>query len=195
MTLDEMKGLSEEKQKELANKIAKARGIGKSTNYAAVYGSGAETLARTSGMSVSQAKAALEGYWTLNWAVKAIAEDQCTIEETRGAKWLVNPINGFAYSLRGDKDRFSTLCQGTGSFLFDMWVDEILNQMYLKWGVKRLNLEMHDEYVTSFTDTEKNRQDMKDITENAILAINSKFMLRKALACTVQFGANYAAIH
>jgi hypothetical protein len=195
MTLDEMKSLPEDKQKELIAKISKARAIGKSTNYAAVYQAGAETLARTSGMSVPQAKIALEGYWKLNWSVKAIAEDQCVIEDSRGAKWLVNPINGFAYALRSDKDRFSTLCQGTGSFLFDMWVDEILERMFDKWGVKRLNLEAHDEYVTSFTDTESNKEAMKDITVKAIETLNTRYMLRRELGCDVQFDYSYAGIH
>lgn len=175
--------------------VVVARGIGKSTNYAAVYGSGAETLARTSGMSVANAKIALEGYWKLNWSVKAIAEDQCVIEDSRGGKWLVNPINGFAYSLRSDKDRFSTLCQGTGSFMFDMWCDEILTQMENKWGVKRLNAQFHDEYVTSFTDTETNRQAMKDLTEGAIVTINQRYFMRRELGCDVQFGNCYADIH
>lgn len=195
MTLDEMKALPKDQQQEIINRISKARGIGKSTNYAAVYGSGAETLARTSGMSVANAKVALEGYWKLNWSVKAIAEDQCVIEDSRGGKWLVNPINGFAYSLRSDKDRFSTLCQGTGSYMFDMWCDEILTQMYGKWGVKRLNLQAHDEYVTSFTDTEINREAMKKITEDAITTINKRYYMRRELGCEVQFGENYAAIH
>lgn len=175
--------------------VVVARGIGKSTNYAAVYGSGAETLARTSGMSVANAKIALEGYWKLNWAVKAIAEDQCVFKDSRGNSWLVNPINGFAYSLRSDKDRFSTLCQGTGSYMFDMWCDEILTQMHSKWGVKRLNLQAHDEYVTSFADTETNKEAMKEITEQAVATINKRYSLRRELGCDVQFGYRYSDIH
>jgi hypothetical protein len=195
MTLDEMKKLPKSEQEALIAKISKARAIGKSTNYAAVYGSGAETLSRTSGMSVAQAKTSLEGYWKLNWSVKAIAEEQCVITDDRGKTWLVNPINGFAYSLRSDKDRFSTLCQGTGSFFFDMWVDEILDRMFEKFGVKRLNGEFHDEYITNFTDNPNNKIAMKEITENAIETINKKYFLRRKLGCEVQFGYKYSDIH
>ena len=39
-----------------------------------------------------------------------------------GSTWLYNPVSEFWYSLRSDKDRFSTLNQGTGVFCFDSWV-------------------------------------------------------------------------
>ena len=55
-----------------------------------------------------------------------IEKEQVIIEDSRGGKWLINPINGHCYSLRSEKDIFSTLAQGTGSFFFDMWVDKIL---------------------------------------------------------------------
>lgn len=195
MTIDEMKALPEADQKLLIDKISKARGIGKSTNYAAVYGSGAETLARTSGMSVAQAKVSLEGYWKLNWSVKAIADDQCVVNDSAGKMWLVNPINGFAYSLRGEKDRFSTLCQGTGSYFFDMWVDEVLSRMQESFGVKKLSAEFHDEFVVCFRDTEGNKQTMKGITEGAIETLNDRYNLRRRLGCDVQFGYKYSDIH
>lgn len=116
-----------------------ARKAGKTVNYAAVYNSGAETMSRQSGMSIQEAKKLLDAYWELNWAVKAIAEDQCVFTCEKGKKWLINPINGFCYSLRKDSDRFSTLCQGTGSFFFDMWIDKILDKVYDKFKVRRLS--------------------------------------------------------
>ncbi len=175
--------------------VVAARAIGKSTNYAAVYGSGAETLARTSGMSVAQARTSLEGYWKLNWSVKAIADEQCVVKDTLGKMWLVNPVNGFAYSLRGEKDRFSTLCQGTGSYFFDLWVDEVLDRMQERFGVKRLSAEFHDEFVTCFRETEDNKEIMKTITEGAIETLNVRYNLRRKLGCDVQFGYKYSDIH
>lgn len=175
--------------------VVAARAIGKSTNYAAVYGSGAETLARTSGMSVAQAKVSLEGYWKLNWSVKAIADEQCVITDDLGKTWLVNPVNGFAYSLRGEKDRFSTLCQGTGSYFFDIWCDKMLEGMFNKFGVKRLSAQFHDEFVQCFKDTEENKQAMKAITNGAIAEINEQYFLRRGLGCDVQFGYRYSDIH
>ena len=174
--------------------VVNARKAGKATNYASVYGSGAETLSRTSGLSVPVAKNLIEGYWKLNWSVKAIAEDQCVIEAC-GGKWLVNPINGFAYSLRGEKDRFSTLCQGTGSYFFDIWVGKILDKMWNMWKVRRLTCECHDDFVQCFKDTPENRAAMIEITEGSIEEINKEYFLRRKLGCDIQFGVNYAEIH
>jgi len=175
--------------------VVNARKAGKATNYASVYGSGAETLSRTSGLSVPVAKNLIEGYWKLNWSVKKIAEEQCVVFDSSNSMWLVNPINGFAYSLRSEKDRFSTLCQGTGSYFFDMWVSKILDKMYDTWEVKRLTCECHDDFVQCFKDTEKNRVAMFDITESSIQEINFEYFLRRKLGCDIQFGERYSDIH
>lgn len=175
--------------------VVAARAIGKSTNYAAVYGSGAETLARTSGMSVQQAKASLEGYWRLNWSVKTIADDQCVIKDKFGKTWLVNPINGFAYSLRSDKDRFSTLCQGTGSFFFDMWVDAILEKIYNKWGRTTLTFTAHDENVFCVADKPEVKEVFMEFIGSSIDDINRRYCLRRKLGCETQEGKKYSEIH
>jgi DNA polymerase I-like protein with 3'-5' exonuclease and polymerase domains len=172
-----------------------ARKAGKTTNYAAVYNSGAETLSRSSGMSVKEAKDLLEAYWKLNWSVKTIAEDQCVFTCDKGKKWLVNPVNGFCYSLRKDSDRFSTLCQGTGSFFFDMWVDKVLEEMQHKFGVKRLSGCFHDEFILCFKDSDSNKEEMKRITEESIENVSNEYLVRRELGCTVQFGNKYSEIH
>jgi hypothetical protein len=74
-------------------------------------------------VSLAEGKTLHEAYWKLNWSVKAIAEEQVVITDSRGDKWLVNPVNGFCYSLRKDSDRFSTLAQGTGSYFFEKYND------------------------------------------------------------------------
>lgn len=171
------------------------RRAGKTCNYASVYQAGAETIARGAGLDLKQGKHLHKSYWDLNWSVKAIADEQCVITCNKGLKWLINPINGFCYSLRKEKDRFSALAQGTGSFIFDMWIDEILDNMYKTFGVKRLTGSFHDEYITVFKDTKHNRKAMEDITTNAIQTINSRYMLRRDMGCDVQFGDNYSEIH
>lgn len=171
------------------------RKAGKTANYACVYGSGAETLARGAGMSIGTAKKLIEAYWELNWSVKAIAEDQCVFTCSKGKKWLINPVNGFCYSIRKDADKFSTLCQGTGSFFFDMWVDKVLDGMYNKFGVRRLSASFHDEYVACFKDTEANREFMENLTRESIKSVSEDYFLRRELGCDVQFGDNYSEIH
>jgi hypothetical protein len=109
--------------------------------------------------------------------------------------WLVNPINGFCYSLRKEKDRFSALAQGTGSFIFDMWLDNILEAQYKIAGKKSLTGSFHDEYICVFKDTTKNRELMEKITRDAIQKVNEDYMLRRPMDCDVQFGDNYSQIH
>lgn len=124
--------------------IAKARQVGKVTNYASVYNAGAPTIARAAGISLKEAEALHKGYWDLNWSVKAIAEEQVVIRDSVGGKWLINPFNGFAYSLRKDNDKFSTLAQGTGSYFFDMWIDNLLTDMEKRFnGNKTLTGSFH----------------------------------------------------
>jgi DNA polymerase I-like protein with 3'-5' exonuclease and polymerase domains len=171
------------------------RKIGKVVNYSSVYGAGPAKIALTSGMSLEEAKQAHEGYWKLNWAVTAIADEQCVITDSRGSLWLVNPVNGFAYSLRTQKDRFSTLIQGTGSYFFDIWVDKVMTKMEKKWGVKRLCMSFHDEFVTRFRDTEGNRKAVKEMTLQSIEDINKEYYLRRKLGCECQNGSTYADIH
>ena len=82
-------------------------------------------------------------------------EKEQVVIESGGGKWLVNPINGHCYSLRSEKDIFSTLAQGTGSYFFDMWVDKILEGQFEKWGKKTLTGSFHDEVVLVLRDNEK----------------------------------------
>lgn len=192
--------LTEEEGEEYkaGNKTPKAdaaRKLGKATNYASVYGSGAPTLARTAKVDLKTAEQLLEGYWKLNWSVKAIAEEQFTFTCSQGQKWLVNPINGFCYSLRKEKDRFSTLCQGTGSFFFDMWVDKTLELMQGTFGTRRLSASFHDEQVIVFKGKNRNKQVMEDIMHKALDMVNEEYKLRRELGCDVQFGRSYAEIH
>ena len=122
MTFDEMKALPPEKQKEIIARLSEVRATGKSTNYACQYGSGAETLARTAKISLKLAKTLHKGYHELNWTLKKIAELMVVKKTKDGQMWQKNPINGFWYSLRTDKDRVSTLLQGTGAYVLDIWL-------------------------------------------------------------------------
>lgn len=175
--------------------VSKARKGGKTTNYASVYGGSPEAIARGGGIELGLAKKLHEGYWKLNWSVKAIADEQCVFEDSRKQKWLINPINGICYSLRTEKDRFSTLAQGSGSFFFDMWVDRILYKMNECFGVKKLTGSFHDEIIICFKDSPKGREFMKKLVTDAIDYVTDKYMLRRRLGCDVQYGTRYSQIH
>lgn len=175
--------------------VKKARRNGKTTNYASVYNAGAAKIAQAAGCDLEEGKVLHTAYWELNWAVKAIADEQVVIKDSRGGKWLVNPINGFCYSLRKDSDRFSTLAQGTGSFFFDMWVDNILDAMYAKWKRKTLTGSFHDECIICMGDSPANREAMSQIIQDAIQKVNVDYGLRRMLGCKTQYGQRYADIH
>ena len=72
------------------------------------------------GMSKSEAKKLLEAFWSRNWAIEKVASS-LRVRELFNGMWLKNPVSGFWYSLRSDKDRFSTLNQSTGVYCFDSW--------------------------------------------------------------------------
>lgn len=172
-----------------------ARKKGKTTNYASVYNAGAAKIAQAAGVALEEGQILHKAYWELNWSVKAIADEQVVFKDARGGKWLINPINGFCYSLRKESDRFSTLAQGTGSYFFDMWVDNILNAMVETFGRKTLSGSFHDECIICMGDSEKNRATIAKIIKDAVLKVNTDYGLRRKLDCETQFGQRYADIH
>ena len=175
--------------------VSKARKGGKVTNYASVYGGSPEAISRGGGIDLETATSLHKGYWELNWSVKAIAEEQCVFEDSRKQKWLINPVNGICYSLRTEKDRFSTLCQGTGSFFFDMWVDRILTVMQETFKTKKLTGSFHDEVIICFKDSPRGREMMTKLVDGAINWVSEEFMLRRKLGCDIQYGKRYSEIH
>lgn len=175
--------------------IKSKRAVGKTVNYASVYGAGAAKIALTAGISVEEAQQALDGYWKLNWSVEAIADEQVVITCAKGFRWLINPINGFLYSLRSDKDKFSTLAQGTGSYLFDMWVDAFLDKLEAKWKKKTLTGSFHDEMIVVVKNDEKVVATVEEMLYTSIKEVSDKYLMRRALGCDVQTGQRYSDIH
>lgn len=183
------------KRGEKSSNAKAARKKGKTTNYASVYNAGAAKIAQAAGVSLKEGKTLHEAYWKLNWSVKAIAEEQVVIKDSRGRKWLVNPINGFCYALRSEADRFSTLAQGSGSYFFDMWVDNILTETEKRYGKKTLTGSFHDECILCVRDTQKFREEFSSLIKGAVEKVNTDFKLRRALGCETQSGKRYSDIH
>ena len=183
------------KRGEKSSNAKAARKKGKTTNYASVYNAGAAKIAQAAGVSLKEGKTLHEAYWKLNWSVKAIAEDQCVIRDSKGNKWLVNPINGFCYALRKESDRFSTLAQGTGSFFFDMWVDNILTETERRYGKKTLTGSFHDECILCVKDSEKFKVEFTQLIKESVDKVNETYKLRRLLGCETQSGKRYSEIH
>lgn len=162
------------------------RGIAKNTNYACVYGAGAPKIAKTAGISVQKAGTLHSAYWKRNWAVKKVA-NSLKVKEVRGAKWIFNPVSKFWYSLRHDKDRFSTLNQGTGVFAFDTWLG------FVRADRPQLTAQFHDEIILNVR--KGYREEVKEFLQETIRKVNEQLRLNRDLDIGIEFGEDYAAVH
>lgn len=158
----------------------------KTANYACVYGASGETVARGAGMSKSEGVELVKKYWERNWSVNAIAAEQVT-KDCLGSMWLLNPVSKFWYSLRYEKDIFSTLNQGTGVYCFDVWIKNIMAKR------PQLTGQFHDEIILTVKKGE--REQLITLLKEAIQKTNKQLKLNRGLDVDIQFGDSYAEIH
>lgn len=176
-----------EKSEGKAGKSYKAkRHLAKTTNFTATYGAGPPRIAETAGVSLKEGQRFHKVYWERNKAVKLTAED-CIVKKIGDKKWLYNPISKFWYSLRAEKDRFSTLNQGTAVYCFDCYVKHAR-----KHGIK-ISLQYHDEIL--FKTNEETRASDTEKLKLAINDVNEELKLNVPLAISVDFGRSYADCH
>lgn len=166
--------------------LKKVRKSYKVVNYSATYGIGASKLARGTGLTVKEAKVLLEAFWARNWAIKQVSDGVRT-RELFGSMWLQNPVSKFWYSLRSEKDRFSTLNQGTGVFCFDTWV-ALCRKNHLE-----VIGQFHDEIIALVK--LGNEKDAYELMHWAASKLNEKVQLNVPLGADVQFGKTYGEIH
>ena len=158
----------------------------KVVNFSAVYGVGVEKMHLSTGMPREDCKALLETYWSRNWAVKKVAANT-THKIVDEQMWLWNPVSQFWYSLRWEKDKFSTLNQGLGCYCFDFWVRKIREK-----GVK-ITFQMHDEIVVSLLESKK--EELSKKLQNSIQEVNQELKLNVDLGISIDYGKSYADIH
>lgn len=164
------------------------RHAAKTTNYSCTYGAYPPKIARSANIPLSQAQKLWETYWERNWSIKKIAEDaNVKTLESDGSLWLYNPVSELWYSLRYQKDRFSTLNQGTGAYCFDVWLGFILKKR------EQLTAQFHDEGVWMVK--KGYEKEMKQLLLEAIEEANEFLQLNRRLDIGIQFGDNYGEIH
>lgn len=185
-SLEEMMASSESEQKKIFDRLKGIRSVAKNGNYACQYGAGAPRIALTAGVPEKIAKKVHKAYWDKNWAIKKVAEGQ-TIKVVKGQMWLKNPVSGFWYSLRYEKDIFSTLIQGTASYVFDLWLQEFRKKR------PQLTATFHDECVLCIK--LGSRDKAEKLLRDAIKAVNDNIKLNRELDIDVQFGNRYSDIH
>lgn len=171
------------------------RHLGKGTNYSCQYGAGAAAVARSAGVELAIGKELHKAYWDLNWSIKTIAENT-KVREVMGKKWQYNPISGYWYWLKADKDRFSTLCQGLGAYIFDMWSMNIFYITQERFGRDPAYLaQFHDELILKTKAHEKAQEAWTGIVQEAIERTDDAVGLDVKLGADVKFGDNYSEIH
>lgn len=163
----------------------KIRDIFKNGNYACQYGAGPPRLEITCGINREEAIELHKAYWERNQAIKEVVKQQ-KVKTLNGQMWLLNPINKFYYPLRERKDIFSTLVQGTASYVFDLWAIEINK-------VKKLTAQFHDELVLNVK--KGYRKEVTEFLQKAIKTVNDKVKLNRQLEIDIQFGNRYGEIH
>lgn len=177
-----------EEHKSGTKKYTKIRLDAKKVNFSCLYGAGIKKIALTANMPLSQAKLLHTTYWKRNKAVKYIARD--VIVKTIGDQmWLYNPVSRFWYSLRFDKDKFSTLNQGTGCYCFDNYM-----RFNREKGLKACG-QFHDEGIFVIPNNEKAIEETKAKLNQSIKQVNDLLKLNVELGISIDMGFFYSDIH
>ena len=166
--------------------IKPIRDIYKMANYSCIYGVGAPKLSVATGLTTNEARELIRTYWDRNWSIKQLPKDM-TVKTVNGQQWLLNPLNKFWYSIRAEKDIFSTLNQGTGAYVFDCWV-----KLMMKEGIIPF-LQYHDEKLSLCPIGEESRY--KEILKESMDEVNELLRLNIEITVDVQFGNTYADVH
>lgn len=156
----------------------------KIVNFSATYKVGLKTLIRNSGMKAEEAKRTLDTFWERNKAILQI-ERNLKIRHIDGKMWLQNPTNMFWYSLRNEKDKFSTLNQGTAVYVFDIWIG-----FMRRMGIK-IAYQCHDEVMFNT----KNKEKTKEMIKDSMKMVNNSLKLNIEVGCSIDHGQNYSEIH
>lgn len=151
------------------------------------------TVARAAKVALAIGELLHKAYWKLNWSIKEIAANT-TVKTIDGQMWQHNPINNFWYSLRYEKDRFSTLCQGSGSYIFDVWLNHVIAICNERYNLDpKLAGQFHDEMILLI---KKGTRGIWDgIMSEAMQRVNTQLKLNREIASDVQYGNNYSEIH
>jgi len=178
--------LTDEEKNEFHDKLDKKRHSGKSTNYSSMYGIGKVKLGKDLKITTKEAEKLIDAYWIKNKCVRIFSES-CETKTVNGQLWVKNPLNNYFYSLRGEKDIFSTINQGTGDYIFTLWQHNLM-----KMGV-RLFGGFHDEIITCCKpeDCEETVGKLKKAME----LVNKQLNLKVAIGVDYKIGDSYADVH
>ena len=170
----------------LFHKLDKIRHNAKTTNYSAMYGVGAHKLSKELEISTREAKTLINAYWKKNWSVKHFAS-RCKTKTVGDQQWVLNPLNKYWYSLRNEKDIFSTVNQSAGDYIFTLWQHNLMNMgVTLRGG-------FHDEIITTCLPEDKD--EVIEKLYKAIDMVNRQLKLKVPVGIDHKVGNDYSQVH
>ena len=186
-SFDEIENPTKEQKKEYF-RLKDIRHDAKVVNFSAVYGAGPPKMAEALGRSLQEAQALHKTYWSRNKAVKQTAR-ACKVNTIQHQKWLYNPLSHFWMYLKAEKDRFSTLNQSSGVYVFDTWLRNVRRRIH----PIKVVLQYHDELLLVCKKEERDFVDqaLKDAMEETNKIIN----LNVSIGVSTSWGSNYAECH
>lgn len=101
--------------------------------------------------------------------------------------WVKNPLNNYFYSLRSQKDIFSTINQGTGDYIFTLWQHNLMKLGVVLYG------GFHDEIITCCK-----REDCDDVIKKlkkAMELVNLQLKLKVPVGIDYKIGKSYSEVH
>lgn len=187
MTFEDMIKLPKEEQEKLYKVLKEKRQNSKTVNFSSTYKVGTKTLARNLKSTDKFAKGLLDAFWKRNWAIKAFERD-CQTKTVDGQMWVRQPVSGFWYTLRSEKDIFSTVNQGTAVYVFDVWLAFVRRQGIVVSG------QWHDEGLSCISDSISQENTERRI-KKAIELVNNKLKMNVPMDCSLDFGHTYRDVH
>lgn len=177
---------SDEEKTEFHDKLDKKRHAGKQTNYSSMYGIGKDKLSKELKITVKEAAKLIDAYWVKNKCVRTFS-DSCETKTVNGQLWVKNPLNNYFYSLRSQKDIFSTINQGTGDYIFTLWQHNLMKLGVILYG------GFHDEIITCC-----NKEDCDDVIKKlkkAMELVNLQLKLKVPVGIDYKIGKSYSEVH
>src|SRR5699024_7191518 len=110
-----------------------------------------------------------------------------TTKTLDGEEWVLNPLNGYWYSLRSEHTKFSTLNQGAGDYIFTLWC-----YFCMQDGLK-LSYGAHDEILMQVKESDIDKY--ANIINESMDKVNAVLGLRIPIKVDYDVGVNYAEVH
>lgn len=158
------------------------------------YGAGGAKVALAANVPLAIGKQLVKAYKKLNWSIQKIAQNQTRKTVSHGT-YQLNPYNDIWYYLKAEKDAFSTLVQGTGSYVLDCWLKSqfTLRDSFDFKEEPKLLATFHDEQIVELLDEDQAK--VRFWVEAAMGKLNDIFKLEIPFGCDIQFGKDYSKIH